>query len=136
MTGALYQRAVQPSPLSFPPRKRPSLGHLRYPGRTPFLLTPPAHGQDQHEDSAREFLQLADSLDTKKHKIGGFYVSEKLDGTRAFWDGGITRGLPTASVPWASVADPKTGDRKAKIKPVSTGLWSRYGNPIMAPDWS
>ena len=24
---------------------------------------------------------------------------------------------------------------KAKIKPVSTGLWSRYGNPIMAPHW-
>jgi DNA ligase-1 len=83
----------------------------------------------------REFLQLADTFNPDKHKIGGFYVSEKLDGTRCFWDGGITRGQPTASVPWASVADPKTGERKTKIKPLSTGLWSRYGNPIMAPDW-
>jgi DNA ligase-1 len=83
----------------------------------------------------REFLQLADTYNAAKHQIAGFYVSEKLDGTRAFWDGGITRGLPTASVPWASVADPKTGHRKAKVKPISTGLWSRYGNPIMAPDW-
>jgi hypothetical protein len=48
---------------------------------------------------------------------------------------GLTRGLPTEQVPWASVIDPKTGEKKAKIKPVSTGLWSRYGNPIMAPDW-
>lgn len=83
----------------------------------------------------REFLQLADTYAPTKHKIAGFYISEKLDGTRCFWDGGITRGLSTDQVPWASVADPKTGNRKAKIKPVSTGLWSRYGNPIMAPDW-
>jgi hypothetical protein len=33
------------------------------------------------------------------------------------------------------VIDPKTGNKKAKIKPTATGLWSRYGNPIMAPDW-
>jgi DNA ligase-1 len=82
----------------------------------------------------REFLQLAKTFDAKKSKIGGWYVSEKLDGTRCFWDGGLTRGLATDSVPWASVIDPKTGKRKAKIKPVSTGLWSRYGNPIIAPD--
>ncbi len=62
-------------------------------------------------------------------------MSEKLDGTRCFWDGGLTRGLPTEQVPWASVTDPKTGKRKSKLKPVATGLWSRYGNPIMAPDW-
>ena len=34
-----------------------------------------------------------------------------------------------------AIIDPKTGQRKTKIKPVATGLWSRYGNPIMAPDW-
>ena len=34
-----------------------------------------------------------------------------------------------------AIIDPKTGQKKAKIKPVATGLWSRYGNPIMAPDW-
>lgn len=83
----------------------------------------------------REFLQLADKYDPHKHSVAGWYISEKLDGTRCFWDGGITRGLPTESVPWASLIDPKTGQRKAKIKPLATGLWSRYGNPIMAPDW-
>ena len=29
---------------------------------------------------------------------------------------------------------PEAGQKKAKIKPVATGLWSRYGNPIIAPD--
>ena len=83
----------------------------------------------------REFLQLADHYDPRKHDVAGWFVSEKLDGTRCFWDGGLTRGLPTEQVPWASIIDPKTGEKKAKIKPLSTGLWSRYGNPIMAPDW-
>ena len=83
----------------------------------------------------REFLQLADHYDPHKHDVAGWFVSEKLDGTRCFWDGGLTRGLPTEQVPWASIIDPKTGEKKAKIKPVATGLWSRYGNPIMAPDW-
>ena len=82
----------------------------------------------------REFLQLAQHFEPEKHDVQGWYVSEKLDGTRCFWDGGISRGLSTDEVPWASVLDPKTGKRKGKIKPISTGLWSRYGNPIMAPD--
>jgi hypothetical protein len=83
----------------------------------------------------REFLQLAKSYDPKKSKIAGWFISDKLDGTRCFWDGGLSRGLSTESVPYASVLDPKTGKRKGKIKPVATGLWTRYGNPIMAPDW-
>jgi DNA ligase 1 len=83
----------------------------------------------------RELLQLATPFDPGKHRIGGYFISEKLDGTRCFWDGGISRGVPTVTVPWASITDPKTGRRKDKIKPVATGLWSRYGNPIIAPDW-
>lgn len=83
----------------------------------------------------REFLQLADTFDAGKHEITGFYISEKLDGTRCFWDGGLTRGIPTRDVPWASTTDPKTGKPKDKVKKTATGLWSRYGNPIMAPDW-
>jgi DNA ligase-1 len=63
------------------------------------------------------------------------YISEKLDGTRVFWDGGVSRGVPTDQVPWASIINPKTGNRKDKIKSLATGLWSRYGNPVMAPDW-
>lgn len=85
--------------------------------------------------SRREFLQLADTYDAAKHEIAGFYISEKLDGTRCLWDGGLTRGVPTTDVPWANTTDPKTGAPKDKVKPVATGLWSRYGNPIMAPDW-
>lgn len=83
----------------------------------------------------REFLQLAHTYQPGKSKIGGWLLSEKLDGTRCFWDGGITRGMPTDCVPWANVINPKTGKPKPKIKPFSTGLWSRYGNPIIAPEW-
>ena len=78
---------------------------------------------------------LAKTYNPKKHTVGGHYISEKLDGTRVFWDGGISRGFPTLEIPWANVVDPKTGKMKRKIKPESTGLWSRYGNPIIAPDW-
>jgi hypothetical protein len=85
--------------------------------------------------SRRELLQLAHTYKPEKHKIAGWFISEKCDGTRCFWDGGLSRSVPTDQVPWASITDPKTGRRKAKIKPIATGLWSRYGNPIMAPDW-
>ena len=82
----------------------------------------------------REFLQLAHKYVPDKQDVTGWFVSEKLDGTRCFWDGGLSRGLQTLTVPWASITDPKTGKQKGKIKPVASGLWSRYGNPIMAPD--
>ena len=82
----------------------------------------------------REFLQLAHKYNPVKHDVAGWFISEKLDGTRCFWDGGLTRGMRTVDVPWASITDPKTGQLKKKIKPVATGLWSRYGNPIIAPD--
>lgn len=75
----------------------------------------------------REFLMLAHTYDPTKHRIAGWYVSEKLDGQRAFWDGGISRGLPLHAVPWANIA--KEPDRLA------TGLWTRGGKPISAPDW-
>lgn len=83
----------------------------------------------------REFLMLAKKYIPGKTPVGGYYISEKLDGTRAFWDGGVSRGVPTIQVPYANITDPKTGAIKKKIKPVATGLWSRYGNPIIAPDW-
>lgn len=84
----------------------------------------------------REFLQLAKKFEEGKHDPSGMWASEKLDGTRVFWDGGVSRDVPTVLVPWANVMDPKNpGTRKKKIKPVATGLWSRSGNPIIAPDW-
>jgi len=76
----------------------------------------------------REFLQLAHTFDPVKHRVG---VSEKLDGMRAYWDGGWTRGQLTSQIPFAN-----TLKDYRRIKPVhSTGLWSRYGKPIAAPDF-
>jgi len=83
----------------------------------------------------REFLMLAKKYLPEKTSASGYYISEKLDGTRVLWDGGLSRGVPTLQVPYANVNDPKTGKLKKKIKPVATGLWSRYGNPVIAPDW-
>jgi len=83
----------------------------------------------------REFLLLADTYKADKHEAIGMIASEKLDGNRVFWDGGVSRGDDTVNVPWASVTNPKTGEPKTKVKPKATGLWSRYGNPIQAPDW-
>jgi DNA ligase-1 len=83
----------------------------------------------------REFLLLADTFKADKHDPVGQLMSIKLDGARALWDGGVSRGVPTTEVPWASLKDPKTGKTKGKIAPIATGLWSRYGNPIAAPDW-
>jgi DNA ligase-1 len=84
----------------------------------------------------REFLQLAAKFKPLKSKIAAWMLSEKLDGSRCFWDGGVSRGMRTEDVPWSGIINPKKiGERKKKIKPVATGLWSRYGNPIMAPDW-
>lgn len=79
----------------------------------------------------REFVQLAQTYDKDKHRVGGYYVSEKLDGVRAYWDGGWTRGLLTSQVPFANTVK----DFRRISPPHSTGLWSRYGKPIAAPDW-
>lgn len=83
----------------------------------------------------REFLMLAKPFTPGKDSLAGMYVSEKLDGTRVFWDGGLSRGVPLALVPWANVTDPKTGQLKPHLPPQASGLWSRYGNPIFAPEW-
>jgi len=73
-----------------------------------------------------EYVQLAHIF--KNQQIAGWFLSEKLDGTRAFWDGGISRGLNVEQVPYAN-----------KVKDVkeitATGLWSRTGKVIHAPDW-
>lgn len=79
----------------------------------------------------REFLQLAHTY-LPKHRVGGWLMSEKLDGQRAYWDGGITRGMAKGSIPWANTAK----DARLLKEQISTGLWSRYGNVIHAdPDW-
>jgi DNA ligase 1 len=79
----------------------------------------------------REFVYLAHTFKPEKHGVAGWWWSEKLDGQRCFWDGGVSRGKPKNSVPWANT----NKDARYKDLQIATGLWSRYGNIIHAPDW-
>lgn len=66
-----------------------------------------------------EFLMKAHKWDGVVPKCG-LWVSEKMDGHRAFWDGGVTIGK---RVPWSS--------------DTSTGWWSNGGKAIRVPmDWT
>lgn len=73
-----------------------------------------------------EFLQLAQKYDPKSSFVSNWFYSEKLDGERMLWDGGISRGMLKSEVPWANTSK----DARFKIPQVSTGCWSRYGNVI------
>ena len=75
----------------------------------------------------RHFLQQAHSH-ADKHPVAGQLASEKLDGMRCWYDGGISRGINVLDIPWANT----TKDKKTIY---ATGLWSRYGKIIYAPDW-
>lgn len=79
----------------------------------------------------REYVQLAHTFDVRKHTPAGWFVSEKLDGQRAWWDGGVSRGVPASEVPYANTVK----DARYITPPIATGLWSRYGNVIHAPGW-
>ncbi|GAJ15098.1 unnamed protein product, partial [marine sediment metagenome] len=74
---------------------------------------------------------LAHNFKPAKHNIAGWYLSEKLDGTRAFWDGGISRGFRSSNVPYANTVK----DIRYLNDSIATGLWSRSGKVIHAPDW-
>jgi DNA ligase-1 len=65
----------------------------------------------------REYLMAAQTY--SDHFILGCLMSSKLDGMRAFWDGGVSRGH--TDCPWSN-------DKGV----VATGLWSRYGKVIHA----
>lgn len=81
-------------------------------------------------DDKRTLVPLANVFNPKKHRLENRLVSIKLDGMRALWDGGITRGLLCESVPFANIEK----DHIRLAAPVATGLWSRYGKVIHAPD--
>jgi len=66
------------------------------------------------------FLMKAQRLNPKRLIPGVTKWSIKLDGMRAFWDGGITRGR--TDVPFA-------------MHQKATGLWSINAKVIHAPDW-
>jgi len=78
-----------------------------------------------------EFLQLAHKYNPEKDCCTNWYSSIKLDGIRCFWDSGISRGVPAREVPWANVEK----DDRLLAQPMATGLWSRYGKVIHAPEW-
>ncbi len=79
----------------------------------------------------REFLMLAEKLIPEKVNFCSYYASEKMDGVRCYWDGGLSRGLLADEVPWCNTA--KHDRYKTRI--MATGLWTRYGQPIQAPEW-
>ncbi len=79
----------------------------------------------------KEFLQLCHKYNPKKHTINNWFLSEKLDGCRVFYDGGLTRGIPAYEIPWSNTSK----DYRLKEEAISTGLWSRYGHVVHAPDW-
>lgn len=76
----------------------------------------------------REYLMLAHKYDPKKHSCSGKLASIKMDGQRAFSDGGISRGKVASSIPWANTV-------KDKKEVIATGLWSRNGKVIYAPEY-
>jgi len=76
----------------------------------------------------KEYLMLGHIWKPGKVNPAGWFVSEKLDGVRAFWDGGISRGILAKDVPYSNtVKDVNTQ--------IATGLWSRTGKVIHAPNW-
>lgn len=79
----------------------------------------------------REFVMLCHKYDPIKHRINGWMASEKLDGIRAIWDGGITRGMRCNDVPWINIEK----DGRYVQTRYATGLLTRAGKPIYAPDW-
>lgn len=75
----------------------------------------------------REFLMLAHVFEPLKHKCEGSFLSEKLDGNRCVWIP-QTRGKDFQTIVFANT-------NKDEREHICTGLWSRYGKPIFAPDW-
>ena len=78
-----------------------------------------------------EFLMLAKTYVPGSIDLTGWYMSEKLDGIRAFWDGGVSRGMLASEVPYANTIK----DYRLLKEVVATGLWSRTGKVIHAPDY-
>jgi len=75
-----------------------------------------------------EFLMLSHKYESRR-SVAGFYASEKLDGMRCYWDGGVSRGAPAKKVPWANCAK----HDRFQNEVMATGLWTRYAQPIQAP---
>lgn len=79
----------------------------------------------------RSMVMLAHVFKPTRNDVRGWFMSEKLDGHRALWDGGVSRGMLASEVPYANTLK----DSRLLKAPVATGLWSRLGKVIHAPDW-
>lgn len=86
------------------------------------------------DNKIRPFLPHAKIYNSSSHNIAGWYMSEKLHGVSCFWDGGLGRDIPTAQVPWSNIFHIKTGTVRSDFPRNSSGLWTREGFPIQAPD--
>lgn len=75
----------------------------------------------------RELAMLAKDYSKDRDRAGGMYLSEKMDGMRCLWLP-ATRGLRVGAIPFANM-------EKDLRNHLASGLWSRYGKPIFAPDW-
>jgi len=77
----------------------------------------------------REFLMLSKDFDVTRHRVGGMYWSEKLDGMRAIW-------IPAAAgIEVSRLGFVNTEKDRKSTEIVATGLFSRYGKVIYAPQW-
>lgn len=74
-----------------------------------------------------ESCMLLKTFDPDKHSIGGYFISEKLDGMRCLWDGIGPRYL--------EFTKDHTYHNKQVGRYYVTGLWSRLMKPILAPEW-
>lgn len=82
----------------------------------------------------QKFLMVPSLYQYDYHRVGNWWVSERLKGFQFLWDGGISRDVNLADVPWANNHH-RDGGRKTRVNPNATGLWSGNGNPICAPEW-
>ena len=84
--------------------------------------------------SKRQFVMLAHVVpeEVNWNDFAGWFMSEKMDGQRVFWDGGITRGTPVGDVPFANTHKDHI---RVNQNYMCTGLWSRNAKVIRAPDW-
>lgn len=75
----------------------------------------------------RAFVMLASPFVKGKHRVGGMFCSEKLDGYRGVWIP-AARGINVNDLPFANL------EKKKKLV-VATGLFTRYGNVVHAPNY-
>lgn len=82
----------------------------------------------------QKFLMTPSLYQYDYHRIGNWWMSERLKSFQFIYDGGISRDVNLADVPWAN-NHRRDGKRKTRVNPNATGLWSGTGNPISAPEW-